>query len=164
MPRARSNLDNVKVMSTEPSIVGSFEPLTRSIDGPFTSVVVVGFDSETDTIQSLAECSKPVWPSHIDYLVEAIELEREYLWHRIDFRSPTPPNYPEMTAAELKWAGDLFGIENAICALVCNSQGDIAIGRSYFCTEQTRLERAYEKLMVHADALRMLVPPGTARF
>lgn len=164
MPRARSNPDNVKVMSTDPSIVGYFEPLTRSIEGPFTSVVVVGFDSETDAIQSLAECSKPVLPTHIDYLVEAIELEREYLWHRIDFRSPAPPAYLEMTASELKWTGELFGIDNAICALVANSQGDIAIGRSYFCTEQTRLERAYEKLMVHADALRRLAPPGTTRY
>ncbi|MEC4718252.1 hypothetical protein RY831_03770 [Noviherbaspirillum sp. CPCC 100848] len=151
-------------MSTDPSIVGSFEPLTRSIDGPFTSVVVVGFDSVTDVIQSLAECSKPVLPTHIDYLVEAIELEREYLWHRIDFRSPAAPPYPELTSSELKWVGDLFGIENAICVVVANNQGDIAIGRSYFCTEQTRLERAYEKLMVHADALRMLAPPGTTRF
>lgn len=164
MPCARRNLDNVVVMSTDPFIVGSYEPLTRSIDGPFISVVVVGFDSETDEIQSLAECSKPVLPTHIDYLVEAIELEREYLWHRIDFRSPAPPAYPEMTAAELKWTGDLLGIENAIYALVANSQGDIAIGRNYFCTEQTRLERAYEKLMVHADALRLLAPPGSTRF
>jgi hypothetical protein len=151
-------------MSTNPSIVGSLEPLTRTIDGPFTCIVVVGFEATTDEIMSIAETSKALPFVHAQYMVEAIDLDIRYLGHRIDFRQPRPPNYPTMSADELQWTGKLFGIDEAVTAIVCNRQGDISIGRKYFGTEHTRLERTYSRLQIHADALRLLAPPSGAGF
>lgn len=149
-------------MSKNPTIIGSLEPLTRMIQGPFTCVVVLGFDSATDAIQSVLECCKPVSQANVHYMRQAVDLEQEYLWHRIDFRQPQASFYPAFSDEELTRVGSIFNIENVVCAIVCNTYGDIAIGRKYFCTEQTRLERAYEKLMIHSNALSMLAPPDAA--
>jgi hypothetical protein len=151
-------------MSKDSSIVGSLEPLTRTIDGPFTCVVVVGFEAVTDEIMSVAETCKPLSYAHVQYMVEAMELDIRYLGHRIDFRQPRPPNYPTMPTEELQWIGKVFGVDEAVTAIVCNSQGDIAIGRKYFGTEHTRLERTFSRLQIHADAMKLLAPPGGAGF
>lgn len=163
IPRVHAYAGSRQAKAYSLSIVDFMEPMIYATSGPFLCVVVIGFDATTDTVMSVAETCGPLSYTQVHAITEAMSREQQYLYHRIDFRQPPPPGYPILSATELQRVGTLFDIEVPVCAVVCNIQGEIAIGRQYFCTEHTRLERTYEQLIINTDAVRKLTPPGPAR-
>lgn len=145
--------------SSSPS--GSIPPLTRSIDGPYACIVLVGQAGTSRTLATLLEHASFMKPAHANAVIGALQAERQYLDELLAFGEPSDQCRNAVTRKEMLQIAHVFDMSRALCVILCNDAGHIAVGRQYEGIEVTRLENARERLEAFSAAMDYWPSAGT---